>query len=166
MCYNSCIGIICCVFRPAFGCCVHPKTGWKTFFSAVFNFFSSFQTFFGDFTTEITEKRVKMTNNCVFSQFLLLFKACRHANAGQLPTDPSCFSCYFCAFLSIFFLFFHCDRKKWKTCFNAKIYDFDQQTACGAPVRWSKYTTIVNRRQPTSFRLTTLPCKICMAELE
>ena len=22
----------CCVFRPAFGCCTHPKAGWNTFF--------------------------------------------------------------------------------------------------------------------------------------
>ena len=28
-----------------------------------------------------------------------------------------------------------------KTCFNAKTNNFNQKTACGAPVRWSKYTT-------------------------
>ena len=25
--------VIYCVFRPAFGCCIHPKAGWNTFFS-------------------------------------------------------------------------------------------------------------------------------------
>ena len=28
-----------------------------------------------------------------------------------------------------------------KFCFNAETNNFDQQMACGAPVRWSKYTT-------------------------
>ena len=40
---------------------------------------------------------------------------------------------FFYAFLSIFF-FFVCDRKRQKTCFNAETNNFDQQTACGAPV--------------------------------
>ena len=34
-------------------------------------------------------------------------------------------------------------EKYEKTCLNAKINYFDQQTACGASVRWSKYTTQV-----------------------
>ena len=28
-----------------------------------------------------------------------------------------------------------------KSCFSVKKNYFDQKTACGAPVRWSKYTT-------------------------
>ena len=31
----------CCVFRPAFGCCAHPKAG-RNLFSAIFNLFCSF----------------------------------------------------------------------------------------------------------------------------
>ena len=30
-------------------------------------------------------------------------------------------------------------EKDEKTCLNAKTNDFDQRTACGAPVRWSKF---------------------------
>ena len=29
-----------------------------------------------------------------------------------------------------------------KNCFSIKKYDFDKRTACGAPVHWSKYTTL------------------------
>ena len=32
-------------------------------------------------------------------------------------------------------------KKYVKSCFSVKKIDFEQQTACGAPVRWSKYTT-------------------------
>ena len=41
-------------------------------------------------------------------------------------------------------------EKYEKACFNAKTNDFNQQTACGAPVRWSKYTT------PASLSLSNL----------
>ena len=35
-----------------------------------------------------------------------------------------------------------------KSCFSIKkkTYDFDQRTACGAPNRWSKYTTNIPYR--------------------
>ena len=33
-------------------------------------------------------------------------------------------------------------EKYKKDCFNAKINDFDHRTACRAPIRWSKYTTV------------------------
>ena len=33
-------------------------------------------------------------------------------------------------------------EKDEKTCFNAETNDFDQRTACRAPVCWSKYTTL------------------------
>ena len=32
-------------------------------------------------------------------------------------------------------------KKDVKSCLSVKKIDFDQQTACGAPVCWSKYTT-------------------------
>ena len=32
-------------------------------------------------------------------------------------------------------------EKYKKTCFNPEKNDFDKQTACGAPIGWSKYTT-------------------------
>ena len=35
----------------------------------------------------------------------------------------------------------HKKKKKKKTCFNRGTNDLDQQMACGAPVRWLKYTT-------------------------
>ena len=35
------------------------------------------------------------------------------------------------------------------TCFNAKTNDFNQQTACAAPVHWSKYTTTLPQSHPT-----------------
>ena len=44
--------LICCVFPPALGCCVHPKECQNTFLS-VFNLFCSFQMFFSDFSSEI-----------------------------------------------------------------------------------------------------------------
>ena len=33
-------------------------------------------------------------------------------------------------------------EKDEKTCFHTETNDFDQCSACRAPVRWSKYTTI------------------------
>ena len=56
------------------------------------------------------------------------------------------FLCYFCAFLAFFFLFLPLvTEKDEKTCFKAETNGFDQQMVCGAPVRWSKYTTILSR---------------------
>ena len=34
-------------------------------------------------------------------------------------------------------------EKDLKTCFNPETKDFGQQTGCGAPVHWLKYTTVV-----------------------
>ena len=46
--------------------------------------------------------------------------------------------------LSKLFSFFpFVTEKDEKTCFTAEKNDFDQQTVCGAPLRWSKYTTSV-----------------------
>ena len=42
-------------------------------------------------------------------------------------------------FLSFFLLV---TEKDEKTCFNRGTNDLDQQMACGAPVRWLKYTTL------------------------
>ena len=35
----------CCVFRPAFGCCTHPKAGLNIFFSRFSTFFVHFKAF-------------------------------------------------------------------------------------------------------------------------
>ena len=65
---------MCCVFRPAFGWCAHPKAGRNTFFSR-FQPFYFFQTFFSYFTSEITEKcqikekRLKMAKKSVSTNF-------------------------------------------------------------------------------------------------
>ena len=40
--------------------------------------------------------------------------------------------------LAVFYIY---DGKRWKKLFWCKKNDFDQQTACGAPLWWSKYTT-------------------------
>ena len=42
-------------------------------------------------------------------------------------------------FFSFSFLFPLVMEKDEKTSFNAETNDFDQQTACEAPIRWSKY---------------------------
>ena len=56
----------CCLFRPTFVCCTHPKAGWTTFFQPFSTFFCSFQTFFSDLTTEINKKRLKKNKKTVF----------------------------------------------------------------------------------------------------
>ena len=69
----------------------------------------------------------------------------KHVIKGGLPA----FRCYSlklvdCIFLwgfPFFFLFLLVMEKYKKTCCNAKTNDFDHQTACRAPVPWSKYTT-------------------------
>ena len=53
--------------------------------------------------------------------------------------DPP-FMHVFLVFLILFFPLV--TEKVQKTCVNTKTNDFDQQTACKAPARWSKYTTI------------------------
>ena len=72
----------CCIFRPAYGCCVYQKAGWNTFFSVIFNLYSSFQTFFNEFLSEIKKKLLKTFEKLCFK---LLFKADWHANAAWLP---------------------------------------------------------------------------------
>ena len=42
---NTHLGYYCCVFRPAFGCCAHPKAGWNLFFSHFSTFFVYFKAF-------------------------------------------------------------------------------------------------------------------------
>ena len=54
--------IVCCVFRPAFGC---SKSWSKHFFQPLFNLFCSFQSFFSDFTAEFNQKRKKMNKKNV-----------------------------------------------------------------------------------------------------
>ena len=51
---------------------------------------------------------------------------------------------FFALFLRFPFYFFFSvsDGKRQKTCFHAKTNYFHQQTVCGAPVCWSKYTTL------------------------
>ena len=55
----------CCVFRPAFGCCVHPKAGWTTFFQPFSTFFvlfisNLFQWFYGWNQQKTPEKEQKI----------------------------------------------------------------------------------------------------------
>ena len=47
----------CCVFRTAFGCCVHPKAGWNIFFNR-------FSTFFVHFKPFSVISHPKSTKNC------------------------------------------------------------------------------------------------------
>ena len=42
-------------------------------------------------------------------------------------------------------------EKDEKTCFNAETNDFDKQTACGAPICWLKYTTVVRLHSDINF---------------
>ena len=50
---------------------------------------------------------------------------------------------YVCVFLflALSLLFLFVTEKDGKTCLNGEKDDFDQQTACEAPIHWSKYTT-------------------------
>ena len=50
---------ICCVFRPAFGCCSHLKAGGNTFFSS-FQPFLFISNFLSGFKPKIKKKRLKM----------------------------------------------------------------------------------------------------------
>ena len=57
--------------------------------------------------------------------------------------DPSFKICFSVLFFVLSFLFsFFFDGKRQKKNFHAEINDFDQQIVCGAPVCWSKYTTL------------------------
>ena len=56
------------------------------------------------------------------------------------PGRPPFHSCFFVLFLRIPFFRLVTEKDK-KTCFNAETIDFDQGTACEAPIRWLKYTT-------------------------
>ena len=51
--------LACCVFWPAFGCCVHLKASRNTFFEPFSIFFVPLYTFFSNFTSEIKKKRLK-----------------------------------------------------------------------------------------------------------
>ena len=52
----------CWVFRPAFGCCAHPKAGGNTFFQP----FSSFFVHFLPFSVISSLKSTKNVENLVF----------------------------------------------------------------------------------------------------
>ena len=49
---------ICCVFRPVFGCCTHPKASQNTLFWP-------FSTFFVDFQTFIVNLHMKTFKKCL-----------------------------------------------------------------------------------------------------
>ena len=69
------------------------------------------------------------------------------SNAGRPPL-MNVFLLICCAFQSCFFLFFpFVTEKDEKTCFNAETNNFDQQSACRAPVHRSKYTTSKSRQK-------------------
>ena len=60
----------------------------------------------------------------------------KHLNAGRPP-----FMQVFVLFVRFPFLFFVSDGKRQKKIY-AEANDFEQQTTCGAPIRWSKFKTI------------------------
>ena len=93
----------CCVFWPAFWCCMHPKAGRNTFFShfqpvlSAFacqpairssrkSLFCSYQTFFVDFRHKITEKDFKLTKKgwkLLKKSVSTSFWVCAAPKAGQ-----------------------------------------------------------------------------------
>ena len=73
--------IMCCVFQPAFWCCMHPKAGQNTFLGC-FKPFLFISNIFQVFSSEIKKNVYKSLKKL---RFKLLFKTGRHANAGQLP---------------------------------------------------------------------------------
>ena len=87
---------ICCVFRPAFGCCSHPKADWNTFFQPFLSFFVHFQPF-----SVISLLNVFLVNFCVYWYFCGLtwkrlkkvvqpaFGCAQHPNAGRNTQHPS-----------------------------------------------------------------------------
>ena len=76
------VSSMCCVFRPPFGCYVHPKTGWTTFFQPFSTVFVCFKPFSVTLRLKSTKKRLKKNKK---TWFCLLIKVGRHTKAGWLP---------------------------------------------------------------------------------
>ena len=100
----------CCVFWPAFECCVHPKAGQNTFFSPFQPLFVHFSPFSVISHLKSTNNVWKWTKNMFFFIFCLLLKAGRHAKAGGLPEGVPgnhLFSVDFLLFSTIFTMSFN-----------------------------------------------------------
>ena len=65
----------------------------------------------------------------------------------------------FCVIFALSFLFSFffllATEKDEKTCFPAETNDFDQQTVCGASIRWSKYKTCESKKFQQKMQYST-----------
>ena len=82
-----------------------------------------------------------MVLTCNFTHVVASYikpKPISYHNTGR-PPFIACFSCYFLYFP---FFFPFVTENDEKTCFKTEANDFDQLTACRAPICLSKYTTL------------------------
>ena len=114
----------CCVFRPVNGCSTR-RVLVEIMFLMLKQLFPSLKQLFPSFSVHKCLKNTDVTLNSWLTP--------------QSWSTPGENMCYFCIFFSFFVLFLLVMDKDKKTYFNAESNDFDQQTACGALVCWSKY---------------------------
>ena len=117
----------CCVFQPANGCSACRSL-------VEIDFLEAFSCFYG--------KKIDFTFSPGVDQRLIVYQ--------RLGVTPNCwctqvYQCVSLSFPSILCLFYpFFVIFVWKTKESFEKVDFDQRTACRAPVRWSKYTTNYN----------------------
>ena len=104
-----------------------PFASWNHLFLHKNKFFCLFQS--------LTEKKKKRKESAKITQKTCMkwgyLEVNQHLRVTLKAGRPPFMTC----FLLIICISYIFDWKRWK-------YYFNQQTACGAPVSWSKYTTV------------------------
>ena len=126
--------MLCCVFRPAFGCCIHPKAGQNTFFQP-------FSTFFVNtlaFGIDESSFKYKMSSSNVHEVCLL--KLTLNSLVLCLGLRPALFwGFYFFSLMCVPFPLVQFVSQNITK--NTENEDFNQHLGCATPKHWSKYTT-------------------------
>ena len=96
-----------------------------------------------------TSERVLLTLFAGWNQWTLKQHFPSLTKENKKRKEIHAYSMFFCNFFASFYTFYN-----WKGC--KKLFLHDQQMACGARVRWSKYTTPTYQR----FMAQNCNCKI------
>ena len=124
--------IICCVFRPAFGCCAHPKAGRTAFFSCFQPFFFILNLYWWFHTWNQYINVWKWTKKCVivYSSKLVDMQKLVDSLRGCLEIV---------LFWFIFWKRQKMNKKGQKRLIKSSLTSFWVRTT---PKSWSKYTTV------------------------
>ena len=165
---RECHDVLCSVFKPAFGCCAHPKAGQNTLLSC-FQPFLFILTFFSDFMSQIKKKRLKWTKKCYFPFLPTLqsWPTCKHWSTPWEGT--SIFYVFLVDFLQklkkhCFFVQYQNTSSLGVIYLLLKLYPFT--TIKTNSVSYKNYNCLWSQPLHLGKNFTLLFCKLCFNRVE